>query len=115
VSTSSTTAAVADPSAALALVLAVASGFFAVGVYYFLRITAAAERLAVRRLRARLAQSGRLVAVGRLGPILAVVDGVSAIGLRLSIALPLALLWFLLVPVFLTVGSIALAASIVRF
>jgi hypothetical protein len=108
-STASTTAAVTDPGTALAVVLAIASGFFTVGAFYYFRITAAAERLAIRRLRKRLRHSARLAELGRFGSLLALFDAVSAVGIRLSVGLPLALIWLLLVPLFLTVGSIALA------
>lgn len=113
--TATTTVASTDSDGAIAIVLAVAAGFFTVGAHYYFRLTTAAERLLVRRTKKRLQRSKQFLRVRRVGRLLALIDGVTVVGLRVSIAIPLALFWFVLVPLFLTIGSIALAASIVRF
>lgn len=114
--TSQLTAAIpaaSDPAFAEGVVFAVAAGFFAVAIHYYLRLTHAAERLLVKRTRKRLHRSARLLSVRHVGRALWLTDVACVIGLRAVLVLYLGVLWFLLVPVLMTVGSITLAASII--
>lgn len=97
----------------MGVTFAVAAGFFAVAIHYYLRLTRAAERLLISRTRARLTRSRGFLRVRRVGRLLWLTDVACVIGLRAAAAVYVGLLWFLVVPALLTIGSIMLAASIV--
>lgn len=108
-------AASADPAFALGVLFAVAAAFFAVGLNYYLRLTGAGERLFVRRLRRRLRRASQFLVVRRVGRLLWLVDVTLVISWRAIGLIYLGIFWFVVVPLLMTIGSIALAASILSF
>lgn len=108
-------AASADPAFGLGFLFAVAAGYFAVGLNYYLRLTGAGERLFVRRLRRRLHRASRFLAVRRIGRLLWFVDVSLVISWRAIGFIYIGVFWFVIVPVLMTIGSIALAASLLSF
>jgi hypothetical protein len=105
----------ADPGFALGVFFAVAAGFFAVAIHYYFRLTGVGERLLVRRLRRRLRRSSKFLTVPRVGRLLWGVDVIIAVTWRAAASVYLGIVWFGLVPLAMTIGSIALAAAIVPF
>jgi hypothetical protein len=104
----------ASLEAALGLIFAVASGFFAVAAYYYFRITVFAERVLIRRTRARLRLSSKFLRVRRVGRLLWLIDVVTVLGMRGAFVFYVGLAWFVLVPLLITIGSVALAASLMQ-
>lgn len=111
-SISDASVATTDPTLTLGVLFAVAAGFFAVAVHYYLRLTAAAERLALSRTRKRLRRSARFLTVKRIGRLLWLIDVTCVLTLRAVVGVYLGILWFLVVPLLMTLGSIMLAASL---
>jgi len=102
-----------DPAVAIGIYFAVASGFFAVVVNYYFRLTRAGERLVIRRTRKRLRQSRRFRRIRHVGLVLWAIDVTVVLGLRATVGVYVAFVWFVLVPLMMTIGSLTLAASII--
>ena len=110
-----TAATTSDPTLAIGVLLAVAAGLFSVAIHYYLRVTGAAERLLVKHTRKRLERSKRLLRVPRIGRVLWLADVIGVVGVRAFVVAYLGFLWFLVVPVFMSLGSIMLASSVISF
>jgi hypothetical protein len=104
-----------DPAFALGVLFAVAAGFFAIALNYYFRLTGAGERFFARRLRRRLRQASRFLVVRRIGRILWLIDVTLVVSFRAIGLIYLGIFWFIVVPLLMTIGSVALAASIVSF
>src|SRR5947209_2404674 len=103
-------AATADRAAGLGVLFAVAGGFFTIGIHYYFRLTGAAERLIIDQTRQRIRRSERFRNVPRVGRLLWLLDIACVLGLRASALMYLGFVWYLVVPLLMTIGSIALAA-----
>lgn len=82
-------------------------------IHYYFRVSRTGERLFVVRTRRRLRRSARFLQLSRVGRIVWLIDVSCVIGLRAIVAVYLGVVWYLVVPLLLTIGSIVLAASLV--
>jgi hypothetical protein len=104
-----------DPALALTVIGAVAATFVTVWLYFYLPLASASGRWFVRRTRQRLVRSRRLLSARRLGRILWLIDVSAVISWRVCIAFYATLVVLLVIPALLALGSLALAASMIRF
>jgi ABC-type lipoprotein release transport system permease subunit len=105
---------VANDPVALGVVFALAGTFITVGLFVYLPCTKAFGRWYLRRTLRRLHQGRRFLAVKRVGYALRLLDAVVVLSCRLGIAFYAAVVLLIVVPTLLTIGSLALAASLVR-
>jgi hypothetical protein len=108
-------AATVDPALALTVIGAVAATLVAVWLYFYLPLASASGRWFLGRTRQRIARSRRLLSVRRLGRILWLMDVSIVISWRACVALYATLVFLLVIPALLAVGSLAMASSMIRF
>ena len=104
-----------DPGVALTTIGLVAGAFVSVGLYYYLRFMRFAERWFIQRTKHRIARAAPYLRVKTFGRLLWLIDVTTAICLRATIALYASLFLLIIVPFFLGIGSLILAASIIHF
>lgn len=102
-----------DPSFVLGILFALAAAFFAIEAYYYLRLTDAAGRIFLRRTRRRLRRSVTLLTPARFGCALWLVDIAAVVAIRACLGIYVSVLWFIVMPVLMTFGSVWLAAAII--
>jgi len=103
----------ADAAAALPVVGALAATFIAVALYFYLPAVRWLCTWYVGRARQRLARSRMLRGAGRVGGTLWALEVLAVIGCRTCVAVYALPLLIIVVPLFLTLASLSLAASVV--
>ena len=102
-----------DPSFVFGILFALAAAFFAIGAYYYLRLTDTAVRIFLRRTRRRLRRSAALLSRARFGRILWLVDVAAVVAIRACLGIYVSVMWLIVMPILMTFGSVWLAAAII--
>ncbi len=104
-----------DPADAFAIVVLFTATFVAVGLYVLFQLTNALSRCFINRTRRRVHAAKRFLAIPRFGRCLWLIDILVVVGSRSCVAIYGSFVLLFLVPLFLTVGSLEFAASLIRF
>lgn len=108
-------AAAVDPAFAWAVIGGVAATYVTVALFFYLPMIKAVATWFLRRTRRRIERSTQWLSIRPGGRVLWLADVLVVIGWRFCIALYAAALLLLVGPLLLALGSLELAASLIRF